>query len=507
MGRTIYYNGVVYNVGNKIADGFITAGDVYTFVGSNEELMKRRRPKDRLVDLEGKFVCSGLTNGTIDLIKLGEQLVFLDLSSCTSTGMVLDKLVEYIGLNNRRVIIGVNLDTSKFVGVGSKITKKDLDNISVVHCICLVSVDGSIIVNNKLRKVYGYGKTNSELKSILFSYSERQLETFIRAASMVLYRNGYTSTICTGLSTTGKDYSYNLFKAIPNLKYRGKLPLRCYINLPLKDFLYLTRVDKEISTYKNTQGGIQFNAMLVKVDGKIEDKETMRIKNYAMQPDNFGKYLIDSRELDKIINQCSEYRTPLLIECNGSVSLDYVLGKLKNKDGSIKPLALGSGVIGCYICNEEQAKLLKEYNLAYFTDLSEFNKARVYSKTLSKEELVDFCKFKTFRDCAHATVFGSTGIKTLNPFYRMKQVVTRVVKKSEYNLDEALTTQEVLDTFISGSTKLTKDTYLLNGIKKNMLANFIILNNNPLRMEVEDLDKIKVLKTFINGDLVYERKE
>lgn len=59
MSRTMYYNGVVYNVGDKTTDGFIVSGDNYSFVGTNKELLSKRKKEDILVDLRGKQTFKG----------------------------------------------------------------------------------------------------------------------------------------------------------------------------------------------------------------------------------------------------------------------------------------------------------------------------------------------------------------------------------------------------------------------------------------------------------------
>jgi hypothetical protein len=42
-------------------------------------------------------------------------------------------------------------------------------------------------------------------------------------------------------------------------------------------------------------------------------------------------------------------------------------------------------------------------------------------------------------------------------------------------------------------------------IEKGTLADFIVLPENPVEMRVEDVKNLKVLNTFVNGELIYSR--
>ena len=86
-------------------------------------------------------------------------------------------------------------------------------------------------------------------------------------------------------------------------------------------------------------------------------------------------------------------------------------------------------------------------------------------------------------------------------------MVTRQVPGGgEHNLgaEQAITVSEAIDIFtINAARHMGTDDHL-GQIQANMLADLIVIDQNPYSVEPSELHKTKVQMTFINGELVYD---
>ena len=68
--KTIYYNGTVYTGALPLAEAFIVQEGRFAFAGTSRQALEQRQAGDQLVDLQGKFVCSGFNDSHMHLLEL-----------------------------------------------------------------------------------------------------------------------------------------------------------------------------------------------------------------------------------------------------------------------------------------------------------------------------------------------------------------------------------------------------------------------------------------------------
>ena len=73
--KTIYYNGQVYTGSLPLVQAFIEEEGKFTFSGTSQEALKQKEEGDLLVDLNGRFVCSGFNDSHMHLLGFGRRCV------------------------------------------------------------------------------------------------------------------------------------------------------------------------------------------------------------------------------------------------------------------------------------------------------------------------------------------------------------------------------------------------------------------------------------------------
>ena len=83
--RTIFYNGRVYTGELPLQSAFAVENGLFTGVGSDEELLADVSADDELINLQGRFVCSGFNDSHMHLLNFGQSLHAAQLAPHTGS--------------------------------------------------------------------------------------------------------------------------------------------------------------------------------------------------------------------------------------------------------------------------------------------------------------------------------------------------------------------------------------------------------------------------------------
>ena len=99
-------------------------------------------------------------------------------------------------------------------------------------------------------------------------------------------------------------------------------------------------------------------------------------------------------------------------------------------------------------------------------------------------------------------------VPSVNPWIAMETLVTREEpggSAKSFGKAEAITLQEALDMFTINSARHLGQEGRLGRIAPGMLADLIELDQDPYEVSMRRIHETRVLKTIINGQVVYER--
>ncbi len=128
---------------------------------------------------------------------------------------------------------------------------------------------------------------------------------------------------------------------------------------------------------------------------------------------------------------------------------------------------------------------------------------------LGKERVKYSYNYKTLENLGLTIAFGTDSpVEPVNPFFGIYNAITRKDRsgfpENGWHPNESLSLYNAIKHYTVDSAYASYDESRKGMIKKNFLADFIILNQNPFTIAPESLLKIKVLKTFVGGILRYE---
>ena len=72
-----------------------------------------------------------------------------------------------------------------------------------------------------------------------------------------------------------------------------------------------------------------------------------------------------------------------------------------------------------------------------------------------------------------------------------------------YLPDEAFTVQEALDSYTSAGARASFEEKIKGRIESGMLADFVVLGQNPFDVPAQEISRIPVCETWLGGKKVY----
>ncbi len=100
-------------------------------------------------------------------------------------------------------------------------------------------------------------------------------------------------------------------------------------------------------------------------------------------------------------------------------------------------------------------------------------------------------------------------VPSVNPWIGIETLVTRAapdgVRPGEtLGPGEAITLKQAIDIFTINAAKHMGDSDRLGSLEKGKIADFIVLDRNPLEIPITDVHKVKVTGAYIGGERVYD---
>ena len=161
MTRKIYFNGNIITVDKKesIAQAILVEDNLIKAVGTNEEILNLADDSTEKIDLEGKTMLPGFIDPHGHIVAIAQTLMIVMLGDVTSKEELLNRLKKELKENpveEGKWLIGFGYDNTKFED-GLHPTKFDLDTVSTEVPITVSHASGHLAcVNSKALELYGY---------------------------------------------------------------------------------------------------------------------------------------------------------------------------------------------------------------------------------------------------------------------------------------------------------------------------------------------------------------
>ena len=537
--KTIYKNGAVYTGELPLVQAFAVEDGKFIFAGSNEDADALTSDDTTVIDLQGKFVCSGFNDSHMHLLNYGGSLMkaqlaehtqsLEDMIKCLSDFLASHPCKEGAWLQGR----GWNQDY--FADADRMPNRYDLDKVSAETPICAVRACGHcLVVNSKALEILGVtadtpqpeggeiGMENGKPDGRFFDNAmdavyqiipvpdKEEIKEMIRIACKALNSYGVTSSQTDDYCVYRSVPWQTVNEAYEELEASGELTVRVYEQSNFTDLPSL----KEFVEAGNVTGTgtemFKFGPLKMLGDGALGARTAFLSRPYADDPSTCGIPVFSQETMDEMIGYANAHGMQAAVHTIGDACLDRVLSAYEKALTDNPRENHRHGIVHCQITRPDQLEKIANMKLhVYAQSIFLDYDNHIVEERVGKELASTSYSWKTLMKKG-ATVSNGTDcpVELPDALSCMQCAVTRTTLHDNvgpYLPEQKFTVQEALNSYTCCGAYASFEEHIKGKISEGMLADFVILGENPFEVEENHIKDIPVCQTFLGGKNVYTR--
>ncbi|HDY87263.1 MAG TPA: amidohydrolase [bacterium] len=516
----IIHNATIYTVDNtfsKAAAMAVKDGKIVA-IGAEREILNKYKAKE-VIDAGTRPVYPGFIDAHCHFLGYGLSLQQVDLVGTKSFDEVIEKVVGFSKNNNSAWITGRGWDQNDWE-VKEFPNKKKLDNLFPNTPVFLKRIDGhAALVNSEALNRAGITvetKTdggivevkNGELTGILIDNAIDLVSKVIPTPSKEhitkALQNAEKDCFAVGL-TTADDAGLDkeVVDLIDSLHRNGLLKMRIYAMInPARENLNYYSENGQLKTNRLNVRSFKFYA-----DGALGSRGACLIEPYSDEPGHYGLLLNDAGYLKQMAQKVFDMGFQINTHCIGDsanrLMLDIYGEILKGTNDKRWRIEHAQ------VIHPSDFEKFARYNIIPSVQPTHATSDMYWAEDrLGSERVKGAYSYKQLLEqngmIALGTDFPVEDIKPLNTFYAaVSRKDSRGFPKSGYQIENALTREEALRGMTIWAAIANFEENEKGSLEVGKFADFVILNRDILQIPLGEIQNIKVVSTFVNGEDVY----
>lgn len=528
--KTIYYNGRVYTGELPLKEAFIVEDGKFLEAGKNGVILSH--PADEKVDLNGRFVCAGFNDSHMHLLSYGLALTRARLNEHTgSLKELIDHLRQFAAEHPNRAggwIVGRGWNHDYFTDVSRMPNRYDLDQVSTEYPVVAVRCCGhSLVVNSRIIDMLGItaetvapeggsiGIENGEPDGRLYDNAmdavyaaipdptKEDIKNMMRAACKKLNAYGVTSCQTDDYSTPWRMVN----EAYRELIESGELTVRVYEQSNFQSVEALSEFVEEGNVTGAGTDMFRIGPLKLLGDGSLGARTAYLSRPYSDNPSTCGLPVYTQELLDDMIGYANAHGMQVAVHAIGDGCLDRVLSAFEKALAAHPRNDHRHGIVHCQITRADQLKKMIDMKLhIYAQSIFIDYDANIVRARVGDMADTSYC-WKTLMDGGLSVSNGSDcPVEMPNVMLGIQCAVTRTSLHGNgeaYLPGQAFTVQEAIDSFTIRGAEGSFEEHIKGRIAPGMLADFVVLGENPFETAPNALKDIPIVAAYLGGKKVF----
>lgn len=511
----IIKNANIYTVNTNFdkAESFAIQNGKFIAIGTSSEITEKYDAKT-IIDAKGKSLFPGFIDGHCHFYRFGLQLQKVDVTGTNSYDEVLEKLVAFQKEKNLSFITGRGWDQNDWE-VKTFPTKEKLDELFPNTPVAITRVDGhAMLVNQKALDVSGitidakveggeFIKENGKLTGVLIDNamdfikvpvpSKSEQIQALKDSEKINFSYGLTTVVDAGIEQ-------ETIELIDSLQQNDALKMRVYA--------MVSATQKNLDYYikKGIIKTDRLNVRSFKVygDGALGSRGAALKKPYSDRENHFGALIFSPQRYKEIAEQIADSEYQMNTHAIGD-SANYLM--LKTYHEVLKGQKNRRWRI-------EHAQIVDQHDFDMFQNvIPSIQPTHATSDMYWAADRVGDQRIKggyAFKQLLN--VYGKVALGTdypvekVNPFLTFYAAVARKdlnnYPENGYQMENALTREETLKGMTIWNAYANFEENEKGSIEVGKFADFIILDQDIMTVDINKVPETEVLETYINGEKV-----
>lgn len=490
------------------------------------ETLKDKYPRAEVVDLKGKTVLSGFIDSHIHLLQTGYTKIHLNLSGVSSLADLKESIKNAAREKKEgEWIIATSFDENSFREKKLP-TKKDLDEVAPFNPVFIIRVCTHLfVVNSKALEIAGIDKSTPSPSGGLISRDENgypngilkeraadRINDFInsnyklqkealRAAIREVKTHGITTVHDMAIGIKNIENYKKLIEVYREVLEEEEYPLRIFLGVEHELLEKILNMEIDF-----LQGDDYFRQGYVKIfaDGSFGGRTALLNDTY-LDTGGFGLETMQKEEIEKAVERASREGYQCAVHAIGDRALERTVDILSKYNAP----GLRHRVVHAGMTKESITSKIADNNLGVDYQPN-FLASEVHwiTKIFSSEQLKNLYSWKSFTN--QGVLLAASSDSPVEPSFPFLGIRAAALRKNlndwpeeGFNPEESLTLEEALYSYTySGAYQYFEESYK-GLIEEGYFADLVVLSHNPFEIELNKLNKIKPLYTFVGGRLIH----
>lgn len=494
-------------------------------IGTKAGLAGLSRRGFKKISLKGKTVVPGFIDAHLHLLSIGYDLSNVNLNNLETLDKVLAKIARAAkNLPAEQWLVGRGWDKNLW---GDDFPDKAaLDKVCPDNPARFFSKDGHCLwVNSKALAVCEIDSSTPEPEGgsikhgadgapdgILFENAAdlvtKKIKDFSIDYKLKALKKSINHLNSLGITGVGDcDWYTHRLGLFQDAFDKGFLSLRIFMMLSPKDIDAAGQLGIRTGFGDNF---ITIGALKLFMDGSLGSQTAWMHHPYENQPANFGISTMSDDQLEMYFEKTHLNGISLAVHAIGDRANSELLNFFAKKYAVSKKLGLKHRIEHAQLLDKNDIGKFKKYDIAASVQpihiIADIDMADKYWGKRTKYAY----PFASLLKQGAVVGFGSDApVENPNPFLGIYGAVAR--KRSDDDRrawydEQCLSVRQALRAYTKGSAEICSWAGQAGDLRVGARADFAILSDNLFKVSSEELPKIKVLATVVNGDFVYQDK-
>jgi predicted amidohydrolase YtcJ len=517
----IVHHATVYTVDSSFstAQAFAVRDGKFLEVGSDEQILKKYKAT-QTIDAGGKAVYPGFIDAHCHFLRYGLSLQHADLTGASSFGEIIGRIQAHrVKYPAPTWLVGRGWDQNKWPGKSFP-TKDTLDLLFPDTPVFLERIDGhAALVNQKALELAGISAStavsgglievkNGRLTGILVDNASDLVSQVIpqpgRSEMMQALQQAEKNCFAVGLTTVDDA---GLSKAevalMDSLQKKGVLRMRIYVMLnPSRE-----NQDHYFKNGPYKTEHLNVRSFKIYADGALGSRGACLLHDYHDRPGNKGFLLQSPQDLKDIATALYKHNFQMNTHCIG----DSANRLLLNMYGE---LLQGKNDRRWRIEHAQVVSAADVLKFGEYAVIPSVQPTHATSDMYWAGERLGEARVKTayaFLDLYRQNQVIALGsdfpVEAIEPLYGFHAAVARQDAKNfpegGFQPENAMSREQALRGMTIWAAYSNFEEKEKGSIERGKLADFVILEEDIMKADVQRLRDIQITRTFIGGQLVY----
>jgi len=509
------------------AQAMAISGNRFMAVGSNEEVLKLKNKSTKMVDAQGRFITPGFIDSHVHLLDGGFTLASVKLRDAKTPQEFVRRIEEYAKtVPEGTWIIGSDWDGSNW----NKLPSKDwIDSVTPKHPVFLARFDGHIgLANSLAMKLAGIDQNTPDVEGGVILRDKNNLPTGIFKDNAMMLISSKIPTPSAAQFDNALDRAMNYFLAngVTSVHhvwyptdYQGYLEgfERAWKNKRLKIRIYAldslanwAQVRIRASNKDIDPNWLKLDGVKGVLDGALGSHTAAFLEPYTDDPSDIGSLMMSEKDLYEWTLAADKANIQVAIHAIGDKAIGVLLDAYEKISGINGPRDRRFRIEHVqHIAPKDISRFAQLGVIASMQPYHAIDDGRWAERVIGHTRAKTSYAWKSLIDTGAVVAFGSDW--PVAPGSVIEGIYAATTRKtiddrnpSVWIPEQRISVEQALKAYTINGAFASFEEKLKGSIEVGKLADFVILSNNLLKTPPEEIRKVHVIATWIDGKLAFE---